>query len=166
MIYLLGALVALYGLSKTKLVRMFFLSDTKLTWIYGLWRNNIESLAPTKYRHIVGAIIAVESSGNPNAVSYADAVGLMQITPIVLIEYNRENNTSYSKDDLFSAFVNMNIGIWYFRRLIERYNLSVYDALRAYNAGIGNVKKSQNISSGYALKVLAYSQRLSELVTI
>lgn len=38
---------------------------------------------------IVPFIIQVESGGNPNAVSKAGAVGLMQITPIVLKEYNK-----------------------------------------------------------------------------
>ena len=42
---------------------------------------------------IIPFIITCESSGNPNAVSKAGAIGLMQITPIVLEEWNWEHPT-------------------------------------------------------------------------
>lgn len=77
---------------------------------------------------ILPYIAIVESNNNPNAVSGAGAVGTYQITPIVLVEYNRENFVeylwplgTYSYEDLFVPEVNKEIATWYLRRLRDHY---------------------------------------------
>lgn len=116
---------------------------------------------------IVPAIIQVESGGNPNAVSPAGAIGLMQITPIVLKEFNNSglNHLSYKstcvwdnkiipyeetnglpilKQELFVTWINKSVGKWYLRRLKNHYLKDKYTIermLAAYNGGITRLKK-------------------------
>src|SRR3990167_9498323 len=69
---------------------------------------------------LIPAIIQVESSGNPNAVSKAGAIGLMQITPIVLKEYNQHAPSGFLCGiDLYNPYDNKAIGAWYLHRLKE-----------------------------------------------
>src|SRR3990167_307496 len=79
-----------------------------------------------RWDDLVSAVIQVESGGNSNAVSSQGAIGLMQITPIVLKEYMRY----YKKDEFIQAFredsllrpqVNKDIGTWYLHRLHNHY---------------------------------------------
>jgi soluble lytic murein transglycosylase-like protein len=103
---------------------------------------------------LIFAICFVESSGNEKAISPCGAKGLMQIMPIVLKEYNQVTNSDIKETDLFTVKINLSIGSWYIHRLIYHYNFNLYDALRAYNGGIGNVRKDTQISGNYACKVL------------
>ena len=81
---------------------------------------------------IIPYIIQVESGGNPDVVSSKGAVGLMQITPIVLKEYNLNAQPEvtdnklvvyqeYHYEDLFIVESNIEIGTWYLRRLRDYY---------------------------------------------
>ena len=72
---------------------------------------------------IIPAIIQIESSGNPNAISHCGAVGLMQITPIVLQEFNLKTKHAYplSMTDMLSPEWNKFVGTWYLRRLRDYY---------------------------------------------
>ncbi len=96
------------------------------------------------------AVIAkIESGGNPQAISKAGAVGLYQIMPCVLQEYNARYNLRLSKNDLYNPEVNTKIASWYLSNRIPqmlRYykkEVSVKNVLWAYNAGIGNVVKGR-----------------------
>lgn len=111
-------------------------------------------------KKLVDAIIQVESSGNPDKVSKAGAIGLMQITPIVLKEFNdREYNPEHyficgqdvsfvkpilPKESLFNKDVNKSVGTWYLKRLKDHYLKDKYTLehlLAAYNGGITHLRK-------------------------
>lgn len=91
--------------------------------------------------YLVAAIIHVESGGDPEAVSHAGAVGLMQIMPKTgeWIAEKLELN-DYSEEQLYLPSTNIRMGCWYMNYLIEKYGVLDH-ALAAYNAGPGNVDK-------------------------
>ena len=63
---------------------------------------------------VIATIIAMESSGNPMAFNRAtEARGLMQITPVVLSDYNKRNHANLSHSQLFSESINKHVGTWY-----------------------------------------------------
>src|SRR4030042_6435271 len=114
---------------------------------------------------LVDCVIEVESGGNPRAVSKAGAVGLLQITPIVLKEfidnagkelyicdfqsgvwYHVKGLNPYSKrltmKKMYSPSINFKIGEWYLYRLHYHYKCkTIKQILMAYNAGITRCKK-------------------------
>ena len=97
----------------------------------------------------IDAVINQESSGDPKAVSPKGAMGLMQIMPGTLQEYNQYNKTAYQPKDLLNGDINKKIGTWYmYRRIPQMINhyrpgegFTPEDQLWAYNAGLGNWNK-------------------------
>jgi len=69
---------------------------------------------------VINSIIKVESGGDNYAVSPRGAIGHMQITPIVLADYNLQNRTKYTEKDLFDPEINKIVGTFYLEWL-ERY---------------------------------------------
>jgi soluble lytic murein transglycosylase-like protein len=67
------------------------------------------------------ALVERESGTNPNARSHA-ARGLMQITPVVLTDYNTRHGTSYQPDHLFDPAINIAIGCELLRLIIASYH--------------------------------------------
>lgn len=108
-------------------------------------------------------IILIESSGNPWAHQKADdSRGLMQITPIVLKEWNNYHATErYTLQDLWNQVVNVKIGKWYLEKripqMLRAYKKPVTEKniLISYNAGIFYVVKNRpipNITRKYLKK--------------
>lgn len=86
------------------------------------------------------SLVYIESNFDKNAESGMGAVGLCQIMPLCLAEYNMENNTAYTLQDMFDIDLNLEVGFWYFNRLMTHYGSdycieSLRDAYLAYNAG-------------------------------
>lgn len=81
-------------------------------------------------------IITVESAGNPYAVSYAGAIGLMQVKPIAAKEVLGWRPT---RSQLMNPFFNVMVGLRYYKWLQQemkgRHQAS-FHALVAYNMGI------------------------------
>lgn len=82
---------------------------------------------------LVAAIVEVESSFNPNAVSHRGAMGLMQVLPSTA----RTDDPETLKDPA----LNITVGTRYLRHLLELYNGDLELALAAYNAGPTNVRR-------------------------
>jgi soluble lytic murein transglycosylase-like protein len=80
---------------------------------------------------LVHAMIAVESHGDPAAISRAGAQGLMQLMP--------ETAATYGVFNAFDPQENVSGGCRYMRDLLRRYHKNVSLALAAYNAGPGVV---------------------------
>lgn len=92
---------------------------------------------------LLAAVIASESGFDADAVSSAGAVGLMQILPSTGTSIaNRRGLDGFDPATLSEPAVNLDLGAWYLRDLIDKYRdhpQSLDLALAAYNAGQGNV---------------------------
>ena len=76
------------------------------------------------------AMAEVESNFNPRALSKAGARGVMQIMPATA-----ENVFGISSNQLYDAKININIGISFIKKLLNRYNQRLDIALSHYNGG-------------------------------
>jgi soluble lytic murein transglycosylase len=85
---------------------------------------------------LVAAIVEAESSGNPSAVSRAQAYGLMQVRVPTARDMTGRDVTV---DELFDPVFNLDVGCRYLRRMLDRYDGDLRLALMAYNAGPGRV---------------------------
>ena len=85
---------------------------------------------------LVSALIQVESNYRPRARSSRGAMGLMQLMPSTVREYNVANP--------FEPKANIEGGIRHLKSLIDQFGV-VDMALAAYNAGEGAVRKFKGI---------------------
>lgn len=88
-------------------------------------------------RALIKAIVQIESSFNPNALSSKGAQGLMQLMPATA--------SQYQVTDAFNARENLRGGIAFFADLMSRYENDVRLALAAYNAGASAVSRYKGI---------------------
>jgi len=92
---------------------------------------------------LVKAVIWQESNGDPDAVSYCDARGLMQIMPTT-----GEGLGVKKADDLFKPEVNIEAGTRYLAQLFDRFPEipGIAErwkfALASYNGGRGHINKA------------------------
>lgn len=115
----------------------------------------LRTLYPLHHRHVlltwsdahdldpalVAAVIRAESSFRPAAVSRSGAVGLMQLMPETAAWIaDRLPLEDYTESQLLDPEVNLALGTWYLRHLLDRF-ISVEIALMAYNAGPSNVDR-------------------------
>lgn len=89
--------------------------------------------------YIVAALIAQESTFEPDARSAANAYGLMQVVPRTGRRLARSLRIRYrGVSTLTNAEANIRMGTLYFKRLIDQFG-GVHLALAAYNAGESRV---------------------------
>ena len=92
-------------------------------------------------------IIAIESSGNPKAVSGKGAAGLMGLMPATWDEIVKKMGKNYSRADMTDGAKNIEVGNYYFNtevpKLLKSFGIpdSVEARIGAYNWGIGHVAK-------------------------
>jgi soluble lytic murein transglycosylase-like protein len=85
---------------------------------------------------LLRAVVAQESSGNPNAVSEAGAVGLTQLMPIAIRQYAGEAARLLGRPvNARSAFDNLLMGACYYRDALRRTHGNVEAAARLYHGG-------------------------------
>ena len=106
---------------------------------------------------LIRAIIIVESNYNPRAVSHRGAKGLMQLMPTTA--------KWLGVQDSFDPALNIDAGVRYFKKLLERFDNNVQLALAAYNAGSRYVLKYGGVppfraTRIYIRKVLKYHREL------
>ena len=90
--------------------------------------------------YLVASLIRQESEFNPNAVSRANAVGLMQLLPKVGKGVAKQEKLKhYTAQELFTPTVNLQLGTRYFRSMVDKFGSLEY-ALAAYNAGSDRVQ--------------------------
>ena len=120
---------------------MFVAIATILNWTPGCARAEVVDMK---------IIAQIESSNNPLAYNrHSQAVGLYQITPICLNDYNLTHKTCYELTDLLSPKFNYAVAYWYlnFRipQMLKAHKLPVTleTTLWAYNAGVGRVLRGE-----------------------
>jgi soluble lytic murein transglycosylase len=92
--------------------------------------------------YLVASLIRQESEFNPNAVSRANAVGLMQLLPKTGKAVARQVNLKrYNASQLYTPTVNLQLGTRYFRGMVDKFGGSFEYALAAYNAGSDRVEE-------------------------
>lgn len=104
---------------------------------------------------LVLAVISVESSGRPTAVSTAGAQGLMQLMPATAERFGVTN--------AFQPKENIRGGVAYLDFLLQEFSFDPVLAIAAYNAGEGAVTKNNGVppyaeTRDYVPKVLAAFQ--------
>jgi soluble lytic murein transglycosylase len=108
--------------------------------IAGLPRYN--PVGPQVEPHIAYAIARQESGFNPRAISSANALGLMQVTPAAGKYIAKKNGIAFDQKRLLNDPVyNVQMGAAELGDVIEAYRGSYILAFVAYNAGRGRVRE-------------------------
>lgn len=116
---------------------------------------------------LILAVIRVESSFRPKAVSSKGARGLMQIRPFVAnaLAQEAELERWEGKKSLDDPVINIKLGVFYLSYLKEKFK-DLKIALTAYKWGPTEVKnrleRQQAVPLGYARKVLSISRTYQE----
>ena len=132
----------------TLIVLLIMGAIVALLAVFPLRHSDIIERYAQIYAHdpaFIAAVIHAESKFRPYAVSRAGAQGLMQITPATG-EWlaSRLGLEDFTNDQLFDVEVNIMLGSFYLRSLLDGNGQDVRLALAAYNAGTGNVRKWLN----------------------
>lgn len=133
--------LCLLGFSLYQLWRSDFI---QMRYVY-LWKYQDEILLYSQRNKVdpflVAAIIKNESGFNPQAVSKAGAVGLMQLMPDTAAWAARQMGlTSYREGELYNSQTNIRLGCWYLGELEAEFQGNLVLLLVAYNAGRGQTK--------------------------
>jgi len=83
---------------------------------------------------LVLSVIHIESRFDRHAISYAGAVGYMQIMPFWLTELGQKG------ENLFKADVNLRMGCTILRFYLDKENGDVFRALARYNGSLGRAE--------------------------
>jgi soluble lytic murein transglycosylase len=91
--------------------------------------------------NLVRALILQESYYNPKARSAVGATGLMQLMPPTAKEHAKKLGISFAASRLENPEVNVRLGTFHLRMLMNMFRENTYLAVASYNAGQGNVLK-------------------------
>jgi soluble lytic murein transglycosylase len=86
--------------------------------------------------YLIAAVIRQESVFDPESLSAANAIGLMQVIPSTGRTIAQQLGiTGFTPDMLYEPETNLALGSHYLARLIKKFNHNLVLALAAYNAG-------------------------------
>lgn len=114
--------------------------------------------------NLLFAVMRVESVYNPRIISYAGAIGLMQIMPRTgAFIAHQQDYEGFTVDQLLEPELNIDFAAWYLSSLIERFDGRVPLAVAAYNGGPHNVRLwlqdySQNMPLETFLETIPFGQ--------
>ena len=171
----------MYNTAKRRLKRLL-LFTVLLTITVLVVNNSVKTVFPLKYKefvfrysmenrldpYLVFAIIKVESSFNPQAISSKKARGLMQLTEKTAVwGANVMSIEDFTIEKLYDPEINIRIGCWYLNRLMKEFDNDTDLVITAYNGGSGNVSewlKDRNYSiSGKNLDRIPFKETESYL---
>jgi soluble lytic murein transglycosylase-like protein/TolA-binding protein len=98
--------------------------------------------------NLVRGLILQESYYNPQAKSHAGATGLMQLMPPTAKDHARSMGIPFAVSRLENPDVNIRLGTFHLRMLIDMFRGNTYFAIASYNAGQGNVMKWRRAAPG------------------
>lgn len=153
----LGAVVALFTLARFSFFRRCFLLLMVMGCVALGWRYHRpigRMLFPMPYQEtiavcarenrldprMVAAVIYVESGFKPGVVSPKGAVGLMQVMPETGQWVGRQMGMAVTEESLNDSEVNIRVGTWYLRYLLDQLDQNEIMTLAAYNAGWNRIK--------------------------
>lgn len=120
-------------------------------YVYGASERDLETIVRqvvhTARQHgidpfLVAAVITVESYYHPEVISYAGAVGLMQVLPYVGEDVAKRHGIEWRGwQTLTEPHANITIGTAYLRELIDMFAGDTSLALAAYNIGPSLLKQ-------------------------
>ncbi len=103
---------------------------------------------------LVFALMRQESLFEPDANSGADARGLMQIIPTTGADIaERTGLAGYTAESLWLPYLNVQMGTWYIRQMLDFVGGNQFAALAAYNAGPGRVDRWLQASDDFDMFV-------------
>lgn len=124
---------------------IFFAGKSLLHILFPISHNEIILSECKKYEidpHLLFALIKAESNFVSDAKSNKGAIGLMQITmPTAQWIAQKNDYDEIHTEQLKEPKVNIQMGCWYLKYLLNLYPGHENLALCAYNAGQGNVDK-------------------------
>ncbi|HUR83618.1 MAG TPA: transglycosylase SLT domain-containing protein [Thermoanaerobaculia bacterium] len=98
--------------------------------------------------NLVRGLILQESYYNPEAKSHVGATGLMQLMPSTANDYAGRLRIPFAAKRLDNPDVNVRLGTYHLRMLIDMFRGNTYFAVASYNAGQGNVLKWRRAAPG------------------
>lgn len=87
------------------------------------------------------AIMRKESGFDPHTVSYADAIGLLQMIPPTTRRVVEALGMVYTDDLLYDPELNVRVASWYIGRLADKFRWQVPIATGSFNSGPGPVMR-------------------------
>ena len=118
--------------------------------------------------YLVLAVIRVESTFNPCAISRKGAKGLMQVIPAYILGREKVNREyAFSHHRFFDPYENIGMGVGYLASLVTRFG-SVETAVAAYNMGPTRLSRRLRqeqgpISTRYSRKVIHQFENFKSL---
>ena len=113
--------------------------------LYPLYYTDLLQKHTTKYEIdplFVAAMIREESRYNADIVSYAGAIGLMQIMPANGPEFaSRLKIPRFNKKMLYNPDINIQMGSWYMKSLMDQFDNNHALVAGAYNGGPGRMRR-------------------------
>ena len=94
--------------------------------------------------HLIWAIIREESYYRADIISWAGAIGLMQIMPATGQDIASRLSMTIEDSDLTNPEINIEFGTFYIRAMLDMFSEDTDKALAAYNGGPGNVSRWSN----------------------
>jgi soluble lytic murein transglycosylase len=101
------------------------------------YRQYIEKYSPTgdDPPYYLYTIMQKESAYNPHDVSYADAIGLLQMIPPTSRRVALRIDSPYTDDVLYDPEGNIRFGAWYIGHLLQKFKGQIALGAGSYNAG-------------------------------
>ena len=113
--------------------------------LYPLYYTDLLQKHTTNYEIdplFVAAMIREESRYNADAVSYAGAIGLMQIMPANGPEFaSRLKIPRFNTKMLYNPDINIQMGSWYMKSLMDQFDNNHALVAGAYNGGPGRMRR-------------------------
>lgn len=120
-------------------------------------RNDIDPL-------FLAAVIRVESAFSADAISDKGARGLMQVMPATGAEMSQKLGLNWKgPNTLHDPEMNLKVGSFYLRRLLDRYRGSYKRALTAYNRGPRNVRHIERRHGRLQPRFTGYFRKIQEI---